>query len=117
MTIENNRFLVMGLNGLVQCDLIGAIKERFPGFASVTVDTEGEAIEATRQGKGWEFAFLNLGPDAFATSDLAKALAELKTKVILMGSAAEDAAADSPFPVLVRPFTGEDILRLLGYKG
>jgi hypothetical protein len=117
MATNENRFLVMGLSGLVQYDLIGAIKERFPGVDPITVTSEVEAIEATKQTTGWKFAFLNLGPEAFAASDLAALLATVKTKVILLGNAAEDAAGDSPFPVLMRPFTGADILRLLGCKG
>lgn len=113
MTTDDGQFLVMGITGLVQYDLIGAIKEAFPAFTPITLSTELEAIEAAQQTHRWRFAFLNLGPDAFAKSDLAMLLSTLKTKVILLGDAAEEAADGSPFPVLMRPFSGADVVRLL----
>ncbi len=116
MTTDDSRFLVMGVAGLVRCDLIGAVKEQFPTISPVTVGSEVEAIEVAQQSDGWKFAFLSLGPEDFAASELAALFAKLKTKVILLGDAAEEAAANSPFPVLMRPFSGADILRLLGYK-
>ncbi|MDF3414371.1 hypothetical protein HKX54_07880 [Sulfitobacter sp. M57] len=116
MTTNDSRFLVMGITGLVQFDLIGAIAEHFPAAQAVTVETESEAIEAAKQPAGVEFAFLNIGPDDFAASDLSSLFGALKTKVILLGDAAEEAASNSPFPVLMRPFSGDDVLGLLGYN-
>lgn len=85
-------------------------------MAPTAVKNVVEAVEIAKLSDGWKFAFLNIGPDAFAASDLAALFVALRTKVVLLGNAAEDAAGESPFPVLMRPFSGTDILQILGYK-
>jgi hypothetical protein len=55
-----------------------------------------------------------MGPNDLANSDLAAALARLGTRVVLLGNDAEDAGADCPYPVLVRPYGADDVLAVLG---
>ena len=113
MTPKDSRFMVMGLNGPVLRDLVGTMKDGFPGLEASTANTEAEAVEQIEQTKCWKYAFLDIAPAAFAASQLSNLFDALGTKVVLLGNAAEDAAQCSPYPVLVRPFTANDIINLL----
>ncbi len=113
MTVIDSKFMVMGLNGLVLRDLVGMMKDAFPTLEAITAGNEADALAQLAGSKGWKYAFLDLGPDAFVASELSKILDALGTKIILLGNAAEDAEKASTFPVLVRPFFAGDILRLL----
>lgn len=113
MSAPDSRFLVMGLTGLVLRDLVETIKERFPALDARTVASEVEAVVEVTRDSGWKYAFLNLGPDAFVASELSNLFNALGTKVILFGNVAEEAAAESPYPVLIRPFIADDIWRIL----
>jgi hypothetical protein len=114
MNTVRNRYLVMGLNGLVLRDLLETMSEGFPALQPVTVPTVDDAVKEVSKASGWRFAFLNLGPDAFIASELAMLFKNLDTRIVLLGNAAEDAACTSTYPVLMRPFSSEDILALLG---
>ena len=116
MGAADSRFLVLGLTGLVLRDVIGTMKDRFPSLEASTFASVGEAVAQISKTSGWRYAFLNLAPDAFVASELSKLFETLGTKVILLGDAAEDAAAQSPYPVLIRPFMADDIFRLLDIK-
>lgn len=113
MSAADSRFLVMGLKGLVRRDLIGTMLDTFPTLAVTSAADVSDALSHIKQTSGWQYAFLNLGPDAFIASELYPLLTALGTKVVLLGSAAEDAVTKSPFPVLVRPFISDDIFRVL----
>ncbi|MGB3246209.1 MAG: hypothetical protein WBB25_16865 [Sulfitobacter sp.] len=113
MNAADSRFLVMGLTGLVLRDLLETMQDRFPGLEPNTVTNEDEATTRVSQTSGWKYAFLNLGPDDFSKSNLAKLFEAVGTRVVLFGEAAEEAATNSAYPVLVRPFMPDDVFRLL----
>lgn len=114
MTAADCRLMVMGLTGIVLHDLIGVMEESIANLHVSTAKTEADAIAQLAEAQSWTYAFLNLGPNAFKESALSKILSDLGAKVILLGNTAEDAAETSPYPVLVRPFIADDILRILG---
>lgn len=116
MAVDKGRYMVLGLNGVVLHDIVGTLEEGYPGLHPCAVTTEAEAIAHVAQAANWKFAFLNLGPMAYARSELFKMFTALGTQVVLLGAAAEEAAASCSYPVLRRPFTSDDILRALERK-
>lgn len=107
------QFLVMGLNGLILQDVLGTISDAFPAWRPCTAGDEAAAIEQVLAVSDWRCAFLNMGPDELAASRLLGLLKSAGAQIVLMGSAAEDAGSDSPYPVLMRPFMAEDVLSAL----
>ncbi|MDU9004523.1 hypothetical protein [Sedimentitalea todarodis] len=113
MDVTTGRFLLMGLTGLTLHDLVGTMKEGFPTLEASSVEDEAGAVAVVDQAGDWKYAFLNMGPGAFLASELSDAFARLGTRVILLGNAAEDESAECPYPVLMRPYSSEDVFRLL----
>lgn len=113
MDAKTSRYLVMGLTGLALHDLVGTMKAGFPTLEASAADDEADAVALVAQTGGWQFAFLNLGPIAYVASELSSLLDALGTHVILLGNAAEDESANCSYPVLMRPYSSDDVLRLL----
>lgn len=113
MISAESRFLVLGLTGLVLRDIIGTLSDRFPTLQAHIAEDEADALAQVKQASGWQYAFLNLGPDLFVASELSLLLSQAGAKIVLMGSEAEDAAAQSAHTVLIRPFTADDVLQAL----
>ena len=108
------RFMVLGLTGLVLRDLIDTMKSNFPALEVSIAANEVEAAAQIAEASAWKYAFLNLGAEALIACELPKLFVERGAKVVLLGSAAEDVAADCCYPVLIRPYMADDILRMLG---
>ncbi len=113
MSDTDESYLIVGLKGLVLFDVIGIIAEIFPGLGAVTAQSPIEATELAAKLKSVRFAFLNVDPDEFVRTELASLLSGLGTRIVMMGLAAEEKAADLPYDVLDRPFADADIIRIL----
>lgn len=82
-------------------------------FVMLSRQSTSEATQLAANLKSVCFAFPNANPDEFVKTELASLLSSLGTRIVLMGNAAEDKAAQSPFDVSDRPFANDDVLRIL----
>lgn len=113
MDFHDDRFLVLGVTGVVLRDLISTVKDAFETLEATVAHTQDEAMHLLEQGQQLKYAFLNLSPETLMNSELVRLCEKLGAKIVLLGTDAEDAVENSPHPVLVRPFATHDILRVL----
>lgn len=113
MKTKTGFYLTVGLTGVVMRDIVGLMKEAMPGLVQISADTLSEAASRIGGAQPLPVAFMHLPPDEFVASELWPLLDALRTRAVLMGSAAEEAAEDSRFSVLMRPFGEDDLLKIV----
>jgi hypothetical protein len=109
--MNSSVYLVVEPIGIIASDLAMNVQEYNPS-ATVLIALAHEAASAVLQGYEYvRLAFVHADPSGFAMTDLARALAERKAKVVFTGDAAE--RNDSGILVLHRPFSSETTAALL----
>lgn len=117
MTLQNPTYLVVGVAGVSRLDLFDAIESSRPGAEIIYAKTISEALPLVSHLSFLAAAVVQGCLSDLSHSGLLTVLQRLGSKIVLMGDAAEEAAATLCYPVLERPFGSDDILSALEIDG
>lgn len=110
-------YLFVGISGVMRLDLNGTIAAAVPDARVITAKTLSEAAEAAREIVKLAGAIVRADVKQVQGSELEEILRSAQARIVLVGDAAEDEVATSPYPVLQRPFGIDDVLNALNLPG